>query len=253
MGRDYSFENIVTIPRVSAGGLLAMAKGLLSAADAEGDLPAVLDEPLTWLQEKRDELEVAAAKQAVTLDAGESAKPWDIRTDGVLAAQRQWTSGLLFDEPENDKRAAAQKIHDLWYGAGAFYSGTKYEVQWAEMSVRFKAIEAGGLRSAYEQLGGTAHLDALLRLHAEYGRALGITAPLPTTETAKIEKELDALADAVRDWVGKVSATRSRKDPASGERVARLLQAITTWESPKAASAAKSPATGGGDAEAGTA
>lgn len=247
MGRDYSFENTIVIPRTSAGGLLAMTEGLLSAAKAEPALPESLAEALEWLELKRDDLVAAAVKQAVAVDQSESAKPWDVRIDGVFAQQRQWLGGLTFDEPENAKRPTAQRLFDLWYGSGAFYSGTKYQVQWAEMSVRFKAIEEGGLRAAYEELGSTAHLDALLRLHGEYGRALGLTAPLPNTDTAKIAAEMDALADAMRDWIGKVTATTSRKDPATAKRVRRLLDTVAAWETPtpKKASGA---ADGGGDA-----
>lgn len=241
MARDYSFENTVVIPRTSAGGLIAMTEGLLAAAAAEAVLPESLGEPREWLEEKRGELTAAAAKQAVALDLTESAKPWDVRIDGVFAQQRQWLGGLTFDEPENSKRATAQKLFELWYGAGAFYFGSKYEVQWAEMSVRFKAIKEAGLRAAYEDLGSTAHLDALLRLHGEYGRALGLTAPLPVADSAKIAGEMDALADAIRDWIGKVTATRSRKDPATAERVARLLNTVAAWETPKPGKA------GGGD------
>lgn len=246
MTRDWSFGSTVVLPRMSAPSALAVSRAVLTAAAAEQELPDLLANPRKRLASGADELEAAIARSTVPAVTNPTAWPLDRRIDTLLGRQRRLFEGWDFDEPENDRRQDAVQLWQLWYGAGPWYTDSSYHAQWAEMTARFGAISSGGLEAHYARLGATVHLDALRRLHAEYGKILGITEPAAAqADDPSIAAPLDALKLRMREWIGKVEATVDDDVAGSRGRADRLLHAIATWSGP---AAAPQPATTSPDA-----
>lgn len=202
---------------MTAAAGLDIAQARVTGSSAEVALPKILQGT-----GKRLSKAVAALQTAL-------AAAW--RIDIVLARQRRWLDGWDFYEPENDRRETARRSWDLWHGAGSWYADSSFKAQWAQMTARFETIDAQALEPIYEWLGGTNHLRALRRLHADYGKALGITArAAAASDDPLIAPHLDALKSRLREWVAKVEATVVEEDPTSRTRADRLLEPIAAIE-----------------------
>lgn len=240
MQRSVDPSDVIALPPLTMRGVHAMAEGLVAAGG--GGVPGGAEASYGRLKARKGELLAAASSRNVALETGESARETDREADHLHQMHRQWLGAFAgLDVPENVVRPVAQRLHQTWYGEGAFYAASRHEEQWAQTEARIAAVDTQGLAGDYETLGGAIFLTAMRRVHATYGQVTGITAPLPEApEEAALRPLSDALRRAIKEYVFKVGASVEPDDAESAALAARLLRPYTHWDSGKGGKAAAS-------------
>jgi len=210
-----------------ATGAYALGTALLSAAEADAP-PALARGAHARL--KRAVTALGAALAAVAPKQGYS--PEAVRADTTLdaccSALFHWLDGWA-RLPEAPEAASASAVLKDIFPKGLDFTQLVYPDQWAESESRLQRIVKLGHDKTVRALGGTAILERLQSAHKAYGLVLGITtAPeAPERNEAARRAPLDAVLDALREYVLKVAAQAEKDDPASEALRDRLLAPLT--------------------------
>ena len=238
MPKDYSSQDLVVLPRLSAQEADVLSTQLLTAAtDVEKEeggqpLPTELSRPRTRLQTADEALQAVLGPKE---EESQEKKEADQFVDTSWKAMHRWLDGWrTLPGADNVNRAKAEKLFKLCFDEGLAFTNFRYLIEWQESGTRLTAINKEDIRKTFTDLGGLVFLTTLETAHARYGNVLGITSPLPETDLA-IRPQLDALIKALRDYVGKVGTYPDPDVPGSKELSARLLRPLVEWDLAKAA------------------
>jgi hypothetical protein len=265
MTRGYTTQDLVALPRLNAREADVLATQLLSAAkateDAGSPLPPELSRPLGRLRP-------ASVKLGEVLEPREGDTPVKKKADKLIdtcwKATQKWLDGwrILPGEDNLINRNKAESLFNICFSDGLAFTKFRYPIEWRESGGKLSAIERAGHRQTFTDLGGAVFLSTLEKAQAHYGEVLGITTPPPDVDPdAAIRPQLDALLEAMRDYVGKVGAYPDPELPGSQELSNRLLRPIVEWDplkastsgaataSPRAPEPAPEPAPGSGGTE----
>jgi len=246
MGKTYSPDSLVALPRTNALDAEALAISLLTAASAT-PVPAMAAKSCERLKTKTTALSGAIA--TLVTPKAESTQPLphviDPRLDRCLSLARQWIEAILYlEEPENTLRDLAKSIHDVFFADGLTYINLSYQRQWSAVRARLTVADELGLDAAFAELNGAFFIASIRRLHKLYGDALGIT---DTRVTLDVEAKLRPFADATRDemrvYIEKVVASVEPDEPATAEAMTALLQPLADFTAKSGTSPDAQPTT----------
>ncbi|OIP37821.1 MAG: hypothetical protein AUK47_12975 [Deltaproteobacteria bacterium CG2_30_63_29] len=246
MGKTYSPDSLVALPRTNALDAEALAISLLTAASAT-PVPAMAAKSCERLKTKTTALSGAIA--TLVTPKAESTQPLphiiDPRLDRCLSLTRQWVEGILYlDEPENTLRDRAKPIHDVFFADGLTYINLSYQRQWSAVRARLAVADELGLDAVFAELNGAFFIASIRRLHKLYGDALGITDTRVTTDVeAKLRPFADATREEMRIYIGKVVASVEPDEPATAEAMTALLQPLADFTAKSGSSPDAQPTT----------
>jgi hypothetical protein len=233
--RTFTSQSLISLPSLSARQALALATQLETHAKGRA-LSADAADALADLTSARRALE---KEYVASMAVPTTSNPQAVAADRVL--DRAWgaTSALVGAWVQIDEKNAsplARELDDALFSEGTAFLKARYEEEWAESSARLRIIEERGLAGHFEKLGAGVFLAAIKRAHAEYGKALGVTAAkAPSAASPKVREALDQTAVAMREYVAKVAAMVSRKRKGSAELADALLLPLTQWQSSRSA------------------
>jgi len=189
------------LPRLNVSGSVAMVRAMLTAIPKDAPMnvrhaaKAVRAHAVT-LQAQRQ-----AGRKASNDAPKRTVRVVDNDADALHATmhRRLGDHELLVEQaPETAARAASLKAA-LYPEGTAFLRGNTF-AQWEETEVWVKALAEGDREAALRELVGGGFVDATLRVHEEYGAAIGTTKPRAEAP-AKVDvaTPLAALTAATQD------------------------------------------------------
>jgi hypothetical protein len=240
----YSATEAIVLPRMTAIGAKTLGTQLIAAAEpfkVGKKLPKIVNKALTSFASKHNALSTTLRDQVEpspqgTLDPVQCDRTEDACWSGLngfleAIAKLSWLP--IAEE--------AAEIRRLVFDGGLRFVQLPYMLQWSESETRLARIHENALRPRIENLGGKIYLDELDKAHTAYGKALGITAPLPATmgeDGPVVRAALEAFGDALRKYVVKVMGMVEDDEPETQEIAATLLAPIDAWDE---VSTAKAP------------
>ncbi|HSN98012.1 MAG TPA: hypothetical protein VLS89_06925 [Candidatus Nanopelagicales bacterium] len=251
MSRSFGFDNLVTLPRLSAAEAVVLMTELDTAAKAwvaqekkrlesekkkkpkdEDLLPQAIARSLARLLAQRSALALITAPSTQEADTQVKRKA-DRALDNAWGATFDWLIGWTrLPEPWNPDQAAALTLHRLVFPQMLGFLKLAYKIQWRESQARLDAIARENQEETFKRLGGLKFLAAIRDTHAEYGRVLHITAARPDEPPeADVRAALLAALGAMREYVARVAAHADPDDPGSEALTQALLRPVVAWES----------------------
>lgn len=227
MTRRYDADSVVTLPVLRATGAYALGTALLSAAEVDGP-PTLARGAHARLKSAVTALGAALAAVAPKQGYSPEAVQADTTLDACCSALFHWLDGWA-RLPEAPEAASASAVLKDIFPKGLDFTQIVYPDQWAESESRLQRLVKLGHDKTVRALGGTPILERLQSAHKAYGLVLGITtAPeAPERNEAARRAPLDAVLDALREYVLKVAAQAEQDDPASEALRDRLLAPLT--------------------------
>jgi hypothetical protein len=108
----------------------------------------------------------------------------------------------------------------------------RYLAEWSESDTRLAKLKAE--HAKIEALGGKAFIARIEKVHAAYGKALGVTtAKKPEPPNVDLRATMTEVHGALREYAAKVAASVSRKKPKTAELAATLLDPLVRWHHSK--------------------
>ena len=246
MGREFTYTNMARMPRLNGSAATALAKGVLSAAEAvkgEG-LPLIIERPRGRLQTVTAALK-AELEPENGLDSGVAVAA-DREEDRAWGSFSDWVEAMTGMQPgaypELDEM---QTLKSTLFGEGLRFLALSFREEWTQSETRLNIVADKGFEATINKLGGAPFLLALRNAHARYGDVLGITSPMKVEDSPEIKEKLAAVIDALRAYVVKVMAYADPEEPGSEALAETLLRPITQWRKtpsrPMGAGAADEP------------
>lgn len=244
----YSATETIVLPRMTAIGAKTLGTQLIAAAEpfhhAGKKLPKIVNKALTLFVSKHETLSTTLRDQVKpdpqgTLDPVQCDRSEDACWSGLNGFLEAITKLSWLPIA-----AEATEIRRLVFDGGLRFIQLPYLLQWSESETRLARMNDHGLRPRIENLGGKVYLDELDKAHIAYGKALGITAPLPAAmgeEGPVVRAALEAFGDALRKYVVKVMGMVEDDEPETQEMAAILLAPMDAWDE---ISTAKAPEPG---------
>jgi hypothetical protein len=237
MARHFQSLDLVALPVLDVPSSLALGQELLTRAKLPKDAATSLVRARKRLATAHEALQQAARARLAPEPRApreqlEADRALDTSWSALSFALEAWQR--LPPLVEQKKQSAARELAELLFPAGLKFVQLPYKAEWAESETRLARIDAEGLEPRLASLVGAAFVATLREAHAAYGKALGITAPLPKAEEAvSLRTHLDAFRTALRDYVLKVAALADVEDDESVALVENLLAPIAAWPSRK--------------------
>lgn len=231
----YSAREAIILPRMTAVGAKTLGTQLVSAAQPyrkDKKLSKVVTRALDALTDKHEALS-AALRDVVKPEAQGTLDP--VKCDRVEDACWSALNGFLESLTKLSWLSIADeavKVRSILFEGGLRFIQLPYLLQWSESETRVSRMEANGLRARIEQLGGKLYVDELLKAHADYGKALGVTEPLPAIvrDGPVVRAALDGFGDALRKYVVKVMSMVEDDEPETEAIAAALLRPVDAWD-----------------------
>jgi hypothetical protein len=192
------------------------------------------------------------ALQAAWGKSGTGAATTRDRRKSDIRIDTAW--GMLLDRLESYSRlpadhypraARARELVDTISPGDREWLKYVYEAEWAESDKRLGWIEKQGLSKDINELAGPDFLAEVKAAHAEYGVALGVTAPAPELLGVNLAEPLQALARSIGKYTLAV-VTMAGDDAASIAVVRKALRPIDEY---REGQARRARASGGAAAE----
>jgi len=248
MSRSFGASDLVTLPRFTVSTALGCAAQVIAATTAR-TVPATAAGALQELTQCHAALQQAAVSQAPQPSGdGAAGKLADQLLDAAWGGTLDLIHGTLRIPDEHGRHAHATALRNALYPAGLDFTQLKFIAQWAESDIRLKRVDEQNLSPHFQALGLGWALDAIRKHHVHYGKVTGATEQQAyTAAPPQVREPFDALVDALRDYVLKVSASVDRKQPATKDMADALLAPLAEFTTARAASsevAAGQPATG---------
>lgn len=252
MKRSYSPIDLVTVPRTSANGAMALGASMLTAARDEPALPCAFAQPLERLASEHERLRTSCLHE---LEARM------IEPSGSVEADRQldacWASTHAFllccarlgAAPEGAERAArARAVLGRVFPDGLRFLTLPYRVQWAESLTKLDRLAEPEMVEHLRALGGEPFVRVVEASHERYGEALHVTKCKAAAKArVKRREALEGVLDALRSYALRVAnyLDEHRGDPEAQRLGHALLEPLVTWKSSgggrKAAPAGEGP------------
>ncbi len=237
MSRSFTSASLVRLPRLSAVSAARLTTELLTAADAEKKLPASITADRDELAAARDALQVELGKRlAAEGEESPQARAADRVEDNAFGALYDWLAAIARLPPERHPEAAkASVLLAAIFPTGLEFLKLRVRDEWQEAETRIQRmkndeIDGVTIRASIQGLGGAPFLAEIAHAHTEYGEVLGITAPAPEVDAPAVREAFEAVLEAIRGYVLRVTAHVKKSDPESPARAARLLAPLTTWK-----------------------
>ena len=227
MNRTRSLSALIHLPRMNMLLATSVAIALQAAAAADPQLSLMLARALKDLKAAQQALQAfMVRRQFADRKRGRVKKAYQ----EIRAA---WRSFYLFlkgitELPESKggaNVARAKHIYGKLFGNGLSFLGASAPLVWAPSSTRLRGLVEDH-QDAVEAMGGGFVLQVLREVHDEYGKIVGITAPLVREE--KEESGLDLLRnllDQIRIYILQVHAW-AEFAPENRARAQMLLKPI---------------------------
>ena len=240
MSRSLTVQDLVALPQLSGPETVTLCTQLETQAHGH-KLPGGADEALADVVTSR------VALQAALRDKGPApTSPEVIAADRALdhgwSSLAEWLSGWerLGDEASSP---LANKIRVAIFPDGLAWLNTPYLAEWSESETRLGKLDAH--HHEIESLGGKPFLARIRKLHAAYGKVLGVTeSKKPAPPHPDVRAAMSEAQAALREYVGKVAASASRKRPKTAELVELLLAPVIGWHASKRDRSASPPEPG---------
>lgn len=235
--RSYSAASLVQLPRLDKSSAQALGTQTITVARGK-ELPFGVKDALEALDSALQNLnQTAVLRLPILAEDANLARAKDSQIDaawsGIYSFLEGWAKHSWLPQAE-----VATNLLNQIFPDGLRFLQLPFKLEWAESNTRIVLIGGAQLDSAFQGLGGGPLLESLRLAHKEYGEALGITEWVETTtETASLREAMDLLVDALRDYVVKVSASVSKRDPKTAELADQLLAPIVQWQSQGSSSA----------------
>lgn len=238
MQREFTAGDLISLPRMKARELLAIARALVLRAHGIHGLERPITEALADVEAQRSALsgEMTPEKKGPAIPL----KPADLAEGNAVGAlvdfAASWTRLPEADFPE--EVATGRACVDLFREDGTL-EFLKYKpiVKLSEVQRRIETLAARGLDAKIRELGGGAFLEHLERTHENYGLAVSASTSEGEAESPVIRAQAAALSEAIKTYVIRVVATADRKAPATLTRVNALLTPLRTWTTSASATA----------------
>ena len=250
MPRTFSSTDLVQLPRLDAHEAVALASsveaGCVGPATGKRDkkLAATLIEVVDEIATDRAALQAAVAK-AVAPPTPTGIRAADRLEDRAVKALIGLFEAWANIDEEQPLGALGARLNDQIFGSeGRSITQLPVKQEWAVVDSKLRLIEEQKLDAEIAQLGGTAILAHLKKVHIAYGLAVGTTKTPDAPESPDVAEKLAALLDSLRSYIVRVAGLVSRKRPETQALAERLLKPITNWVSPKPAAKAQKPAPG---------
>lgn len=258
MARSYNPTALVDLPRLRAGGLVALARALLAATLDPAtvlrlSLPPETQAFLNELETAQAALQAALGPSTIMVENPETRQA-DRREDNAIIALREFLG--VRARLEDDKAKEAKALLDRLFGQDLRpVTSLPYDEEWAAIEAKLNLIETDAtladgerLRERLMALGSADFLTHLHAVHADYGRALGITTVRSGAESPLVQEKKRALEELIREYVLHLSSYTTRHAPAERKALAETLLKpyIEAKASPPRAASSKptSPDTG---------
>lgn len=245
MGRSYTANDVIELPRMTAPAALALGAALLAAAEEFG-APRIAKRALDRLSAAHAELNDAMVALAQKKKYGPEVVLADRVLDGCWAALGGWLAGWR-RLPGAPQASRAGAVYDALFHDGLAFIQLPYVEEWSESALRLQRLAADDHEKTVAELGGKEFVTRLRAAHKAYGERLEITsagvASDPTLGTRR--PQLDAFAQSLRAYVLKVASYAEDDDPASEELVGNLLKPLVEHRARATANAADASTPGG--------
>jgi len=219
---------LVSLPRLDANQAVVLALALEAAALDENKQPLVLPESVSAAL-----VEVKADRESLqdTLGGSDPEKlgPLDKQEDNAIAALILVLLGWSRVKDQFDLGAVAASVGNaLGADDGLGFINIRPRDEYGVIETKLKTIERENLEPKLDSLGLAPLLAHLRDVHAAYGKALGLTQPLPAERSA-IRARYDALHESLREYIAAVMGSRQRKKPETKALADALLRPLVEW------------------------
>lgn len=137
--RSYSAHDLVTLPTLSAASAVALGQQLLTAANAQPSLPALIVTRLGALQTAQAALRQALGIAAQTPSDPKNTRTADIAEDHAWRALHDWLLGWCkLQSAEGDQ---ARAMVAALFPTGLSFTKLAYKLEWARAN-RVACVEA---------------------------------------------------------------------------------------------------------------
>lgn len=221
--------DLVSLPAVDASGALALGRAVLNTMARAKHVPKAVADSVSAIQTQVTALALVVRPKPTA--ARVSVRDADQAEDNAFAALIDFLDAFKRLPEETPERVTALKIRGHLVGKdGLNFLKAKPQLEWSEIQSRLDTIEHEHLAADLKSLGGEVFLKHLREVHAVYGVATGMTAPLVADETALVRGPRDALLAALKLFYVRVAASVEPDDADSIARAEQWLQPITDWE-----------------------
>lgn len=237
MARSFLVGEWLALPALDAQSALALSFELLTRAKQEKKLPIPIERARKRFAEHTVLLQ-NALEQRLSLrnESGARNRQADEGEDGAFSALYLWLGSWARLPAKYPQAAQAQQILATIFPEGLKFTQLPYKKEWAEAETRLGRIESEGFAKTIDALGGRVFLQNLRESHAEYGRALGITAPGDEATQVPLREPLEAVRSAMRGYVLQVISYADSEGEEAVELADRLLSPLHDFERPGTAS-----------------
>lgn len=240
MQREFTAGDLISLPRMKARELLAIARALVLRARGIHGLERPITEALADVEAQRSALsdEMTSPEKKGPVIQLKAADVAECNAVGALVDfAASWTRLPEADFPE--EVATARACVEVFREDGTLeFLKFKPIVKHSEVQRRIETLSARGLDAKLRELGGGAFLEHLARTHETYGNAIVASTSDSEVETPAVREQASALSEALKTYVIRVVATADRKVPATSARVNTLLAPLRAWTTSPNASAA---------------
>ena len=166
------------LPKLNAGGCIAMVKAMLAALPK--DAPTSVRHAAKAVRANAVALQAArqAGRELTNEAPARTTREVDNEADALHGAiHRRLTDHELLAGHAPEVAAQAAALKKALYPEGTAFLRANTFTQWEETETWVKALSTGDRDAALRALVGGGFVDALLRVHAEYGEVIGTTKP----------------------------------------------------------------------------
>ena len=230
MGRDYSSNAIIQLPRLSAASAIALGSAVLSGARSAA-LPELLHRPRAQLEGEWEALSEAAVNR---LSPGErrGSLEEDRRLDVAWSGLRDVLAGFAKLPAAVERGERARALQGLLFPEGLRFTKLEHRRQWSESEVRLNRLGEEPAATLARELGVEPFVLEAKAAHERYGEALGITqVRTPARDPREVKRRLWAFSRALRCFVLHLIVVAESGEPEAAALASRLLAQVAEWPS----------------------
>jgi hypothetical protein len=243
MARSFGSVDLVQLPKLGALSAQLLGKTMIVAAQGKA-LPATAAEALADLASAHEALQRAVIRRLPKPSETDRARAADVALDAAWSALYGTLKGWSRAAGRPEGAIAAALLPQL-FPDGVRFVLLPFKLEWVQSVGRLGLIEKMGLGEELDKLSCGQLLQWIREAHKEYGEALCLTtAAARETDTTTIRDALSAFNGALREYVLRVAASVSKRDPKTSTLAEVLLAPIERWTRPGgAARVAPAPGT----------
>jgi hypothetical protein len=232
MARSYSTLSLVTVPQLSAPNAFTLGTRLVTTAEVHrARLNPALIKVVERLNTAVEALRTSRRLQREIDDlASGSALRADVRVDAACAGFHGFLQGwarLPVPGCGAEKAALAQRLLDVLFPRGLSFTQAPFVTEWAEVQTLLDRVDQPAHAALTRELGGAIFVEAIREAFVAYGEALQITKRRAELKaSARVREPLDALVEALRSYVLRVSAHADAGDDAGDPDARALAEAL---------------------------